>query len=72
MVDIPEPEVQVEQVEGIWCVTRRRPGHLLSTLNIWEARNEAEKAEKRGERELANRLRDAAVELQQRMQASSK
>jgi hypothetical protein len=63
MVDIPEPEVQVEQVDGIWCVTRRRPGELLRTLNIGQALNEADQADKRGDRGLAKQLRDAAAEL---------
>jgi hypothetical protein len=72
MVDVPEPEVQVEQVDGTWFVTRRQPGHLLRTLSIREARNEAEKAEKRGERELAKQMRDAVVELEKRMHTSLK
>jgi hypothetical protein len=63
MVDIPEPEVQVEQVDGIWCVTRRRPGDLLRTLNIGQALNEADQADKRGEQGLAKQLRDAAAQL---------
>jgi hypothetical protein len=67
MVDIPEPEIQVEQIDGVWYVARRRPGDLLRTLSVQQALNEAKQADKRGEPALAKRLRDAAAELRRKI-----
>jgi hypothetical protein len=69
VVDIPEPEVQVEQIDGVWCVVRRRPGNLLRMLNVQQALTEAKQADKRGEPALAKRLRDAAAELRRKIRS---
>jgi hypothetical protein len=67
VVDIPEPEVQVEQIDGVWYVVRRSPGHLLRTLNVQQALTEANQADKRREPALAKRLREAAAELRRKI-----
>ncbi len=62
MVDIFEPDVQVEQRDRVWYVVWRRPGDPPRLMMCHLALNEAHRAEDRGDVSLATKLRDAAAE----------
>jgi hypothetical protein len=62
MTDFPEADVQVEKRNGGWYVVWRRPGYPPRMMMTNLALNEAQRAEDRGDRTFAAKLRKAATE----------
>ena len=63
MTDFPEADVQIESLENRngWYVVWRRPGYPPRIMMTTLALIEAQRAEDRGDRTLAEKLRKAVV-----------
>ena len=62
MAEFPEADIHIEKGHKLWQVVWRRPGYPPRILMAHEALHEAQRAEYRGESELAAKLRKAAAE----------
>jgi hypothetical protein len=62
MTDFPEANVHIEQRNGGWYVVWRRPGYPPRMMTSNLAAIEAQRAEDRGDRTFAAKLRKAAAE----------
>jgi hypothetical protein len=62
MTDLPEANVHIEQRNGGWYVVWRRPGYPPRMMTSNLAVIEAQRAEDRGDRKFAAKLRKAAAE----------
>jgi hypothetical protein len=62
MAEFPEADIHIEKRHKLWHVVWRRPGYPPRMLMAHLALNEAQRAEDRGERRIAAKLRKAAAE----------